>query len=325
MSTQRYISTSFWDDEWIHRLDPSEKLLYMYFMTNTLTNIAGVYKIAVERISYDTGFNENTIQHIFEKFEKSGKVHRKGEYIAIPSWPKHQKWQSKESIRNGIVKILNDFDDEILNWLFLIGYRFDFSLTRYHVGTKGGSTPHQPPMTPPSTDSDQHQPTYLNSDSDIDMNSDIDTDRDASPENPASPFFSISPQKTCIRTNDGSTRINALREIWNSLGLPEMRRTTAVFYPNEMTECLATVSVYSDAEIEEAMKNYHRIITEPDFEIQPQFQYKTFQSFMGKGVERFNANAKPFEAYKKRTQPTSNKKQGMITNLDNIDFDNITF
>jgi len=47
MSTQRYISTSFWDDPWITSLDPSEKLLYLYLMTNTSTNISGVYKLSV--------------------------------------------------------------------------------------------------------------------------------------------------------------------------------------------------------------------------------------------------------------------------------------
>ena len=67
MSTQRYISTSFWDDEWIQTLDPSEKLLYLYFMTNPLTNIAGVYKVTERRVSFDTGFNISTIQHIMSK------------------------------------------------------------------------------------------------------------------------------------------------------------------------------------------------------------------------------------------------------------------
>ena len=74
MATQRYISTSFWDDEWIQELDPSEKLLYLYLMTNPLTNIAGVYKLSIRRISFDTGFTEDIVKNILERFEKDKKV-----------------------------------------------------------------------------------------------------------------------------------------------------------------------------------------------------------------------------------------------------------
>ena len=42
---KRYISTTFWDDEWVQSLDFTEKGLYLYLLTNSLTNIAGVYKL----------------------------------------------------------------------------------------------------------------------------------------------------------------------------------------------------------------------------------------------------------------------------------------
>lgn len=128
MATQRYISTSFWDDEWIQTLDPSEKLLYLYYMTNPLTNIAGVYKIAPRRISFDTGFNTETINYIMQKFEKAGKVYRFGEYVILPSWPKHQKWDKKAMIKSGIISVLQDLPQEILSKLSELGYRFDLSL-----------------------------------------------------------------------------------------------------------------------------------------------------------------------------------------------------
>ena len=124
MATQRYVSTSFWDDEWIQTLDPSEKLLYLYLMTNPLTNIAGVYKITDRRISFDTGFNLDTITHIFRKFEKAGKVYRKGEYVALPSWPKHQKWDKSTKVKEGIDRILKELEPEIIMFLSQIGYRY---------------------------------------------------------------------------------------------------------------------------------------------------------------------------------------------------------
>ncbi len=154
MATQRYISTSFWDDEWIQTLDPSEKLLYLYLMTNPLTNIAGVYKITDRRISFDTGFNLDTIRHILCKFEKAGKAYRKDEYIAIPSWPKHQKWEKNTKVETGIILILKELEPELLGFLIQIEYRYP--IDRLCI-----------PYTYPSNNSDLHSDLHLHLHSDL--------------------------------------------------------------------------------------------------------------------------------------------------------------
>ena len=124
MAKQRYISTSFWDDEWIQTLDPSEKLMYLYLMTNPLTNIAGVYKITLRRISFDTGFNQETITNILKKFQKVGKVYKFQEFVIIPSWPRHQQYEKRTKIRTGIEITLNDLPEELLLFLTSVGYEF---------------------------------------------------------------------------------------------------------------------------------------------------------------------------------------------------------
>jgi hypothetical protein len=161
--TQRYISTSFWDDEWIQTLDPSEKLLYMYLMTNPLTNIAGVYKISVRRICFDTGFNADTIGHIMRKFQTAGKAFRIGEFVAMPAWPKHQKWEKAPKIRDGIIACLKELDSEMLETLIEIKYRFDMKMVFDTL-----SIPYPYPSS------------YL--DTDIDKDTDIDNE-----ETPAAP------------------------------------------------------------------------------------------------------------------------------------------
>jgi len=154
MATQRYISTSFWDDKWIMELDPSEKLLYLYLLTNPLTNIAGIYKITVKRISFDTGFTPDTIGHIFQKFQKANKAHLVGEFIILPSWPKHQHWQDRSKIKTGILIQLSKLPQEIINKAIEFQYAFEI--------------PSDIPHTYPSNYSD----------SDSDSDSDIDTDTD---------------------------------------------------------------------------------------------------------------------------------------------------
>jgi len=162
MATQRYISTSFWDDEWIQTLDPSEKLLYLYLMTNPLTNIAGVYKITVRRMCFDTGFNADTVGHILGKFEKAGKAYIYDEYIVLPSWPQHQKAEDRSKIKKGIDAIIQSLPADIVKYMVSIGYR-------YHI--EGYPYPSN----------------YSDIDSDIDSNSKRETPQ-AAPTPDPSPF-----------------------------------------------------------------------------------------------------------------------------------------
>jgi len=157
MATYRYISTYFWDDEWIQTLDPSEKLLYLYLMTNPLTNIAGVYQITVRRMCFDTGFNSDTVGHILSKFEKAKKVFYHKGWIILPTWPKHQKYESRSKIKTGIDAVLKYLPEEILKYMVSIGYA-------YPIDT----------VSIPYT----YLPNYSDSDSDSDLDSDSDSDLD---------------------------------------------------------------------------------------------------------------------------------------------------
>ena len=116
MSTQRYISTSFWTDKWIRTLDPSERYLYMYLLTNPQTNIAGVYQLTLDRIAFDTGYDERTLRPMLDRFAKAKKAELfDGEYMILPSWPKHQRWETKSKIRDGIVSCLQEVKKSIIS------------------------------------------------------------------------------------------------------------------------------------------------------------------------------------------------------------------
>lgn len=162
MATQRYISTSFWDDAWIQELDPSEKLLYLYLMTNPLTNIAGVYKITVRRIVFDTGFNEETVRRILGRFEADKKACLHGEYIIIPSWPKHQKCETRQKIKDGIQAVIDSLPEEVVEYMVYIGYAYHIEGYPYHRN-------------------------YSDSDSDIDINTDSDSSEESTPPHTSLP------------------------------------------------------------------------------------------------------------------------------------------
>jgi hypothetical protein len=103
----RSVDTHFWDDSYIVSLDPSEKLLFLYLLTNPLTNLAGVYEITVRRIVLDTGYNEETVLKILGRFERDEKVYYQNNYIMFINFQKRQRLNSK-MLKNieGIVESL---------------------------------------------------------------------------------------------------------------------------------------------------------------------------------------------------------------------------
>ena len=128
MSTQRYIDTSFWDDSWIQELDPSEKLLYIYLLTNPLTNIAGIMELTTKRICFDTGFNSDTVGHILKKFENAKKVYQYKSYLIIRNFPKHQQLENYK-IMKGVISILSKLPEDVINFLEEIDYQLDIQKT----------------------------------------------------------------------------------------------------------------------------------------------------------------------------------------------------
>jgi len=94
MDKLRSVNTKFWQDPFIEDLNPTEKLLFLYLLTNPLGNILGIYEISIKRISYDTGIGKETIKKALEGFEKVGKVYYFKEFIILTNFLKNQKLNS---------------------------------------------------------------------------------------------------------------------------------------------------------------------------------------------------------------------------------------
>ena len=176
MATQRYISTSFWDDEWVQELDPSEKLFYIYLLTNPLTNIAGVYKISDKRVAFDCGFSKEVIAELWLRFTRNNKAVRHGEWVIIPAWPRHQRYESRVQIRKGIDKVISELPDEVRKKMVFVGYDYPIDtlsedmhkvLDGIDMVSEGTNTNQEEPTTY------QYHPSYIDSDRDIDTDKEI--------------------------------------------------------------------------------------------------------------------------------------------------------
>ena len=113
MAKERYIDTKFWDDAYIIKLDPTEKLLFIYFLTNPLTNIAGVYEITPRRVAFDTGIDAEMIENILKRFELDKKMFYRESWLIICNFPKYQQYEKNQKIKLGIDHILSHLPDSI--------------------------------------------------------------------------------------------------------------------------------------------------------------------------------------------------------------------
>ena len=95
MAKLRSINTKFWDDRYIRGLRPYEKLLYLYFLTNALTNISGVYEISMDRVEFDTAVPNRLLKPILEKFKADRKITYRDEWLVIHNFIKNQSLNPK--------------------------------------------------------------------------------------------------------------------------------------------------------------------------------------------------------------------------------------
>jgi hypothetical protein len=138
VSKQRLVDTCFWDDGYVVKLDPSEKLLFLYLLTNPLTTLCGVYQIEVRRISFDTGFDADTVGRMLARFERDDKCLYLDGWVAMRNWLKHQRTRNT-SIRKGIDRELSLVPPALADWVRggkKPGHARSRDVTSGHVGSR---------------------------------------------------------------------------------------------------------------------------------------------------------------------------------------------
>ena len=98
MARYRPIKTCFWSDEWVATLKPTEKLLYLYLITNERTNLCGIYRLPIQYISFETGLNQGQLEKAFQSF--GARVMYKNGWVVLKNYKKHQSASPK--IQEGI-------------------------------------------------------------------------------------------------------------------------------------------------------------------------------------------------------------------------------
>lgn len=137
MSKQRYINTKLWSDNWVTNLDPVEKLLFLYLLTNERTNIAGVYELPIKLMAVETGIEKEMVDKILKRFEKDNKIIYKKGWIIIKNFTKHQDLNN-EKIKKGVESIINDIPQYIKDTLS-IPYTYPSNNLNYNSNSNSNS------------------------------------------------------------------------------------------------------------------------------------------------------------------------------------------
>src|SRR3990167_7010957 len=101
MSKSRMINTRFWDDNYTSGLDPIEKLLFLYFLTNTSTSICGIYEIPLKKIANETGIDKEMVEKVLARFTRDGKIFYVNGWVGIRNFIKNQN-QKSPMVQKGI-------------------------------------------------------------------------------------------------------------------------------------------------------------------------------------------------------------------------------
>lgn len=112
MAKSRMVNTVFWEDNYTSNLDPIEKLLFLYFLTNTSTTISGIYQVTLKKVAVETGIDKEMVEKMLLRFERDKKFFYRDGWIGIKNFIKHQNQESPQ-VKKGIERELSNCPDFI--------------------------------------------------------------------------------------------------------------------------------------------------------------------------------------------------------------------
>jgi hypothetical protein len=112
MARHRYINTKIWEDAWFSELDQIEQLVFIFLLTNPMTNLSGAYELSKISIGRSTGLEKRLVDEILQRFERDDKVFYIDGYVILKNFIKHQNYRSP-TIQKGIEREIADLPEHV--------------------------------------------------------------------------------------------------------------------------------------------------------------------------------------------------------------------
>jgi hypothetical protein len=109
MDLRRSVNTKIWSDVWFETISTEEKLLWIYLITNSSTNMLGVYELSERKMSFESGLSLDSIRKAFKGFESLKKAKYINGYVVLYNWIKNQSFNTnmKKSALSDYEKLPN--------------------------------------------------------------------------------------------------------------------------------------------------------------------------------------------------------------------------
>ena len=136
----RILHTKIYKDSFFCELTPTEKLLFIYFITNEKVNIIHCYEITDRETTFDTGVDKNTIATFKEKMIVVQKMFFKGNWVYLRNSCKYEKYVGDKN-ENAKDKLISEMNSVIKDWyISILDTPIDTPIDRGQIGTISHNT-----------------------------------------------------------------------------------------------------------------------------------------------------------------------------------------
>lgn len=110
----RSVYSKIWEDNWFStQLNPLDRYLFLYLLTNQSSTLCGIYEIPIKRISSDTGLDAKDIEDVYFPRMSKKITYYKG-WICIHNWSRYHSEGSPKlqiGIKNDLKAVPKDIMD----------------------------------------------------------------------------------------------------------------------------------------------------------------------------------------------------------------------
>lgn len=124
MSKKTLIDTKFWSDNYICDLDPIEKLVFIYALTNNRISLCGIYEVPIKVMAMETGIDREMLPKILQRLEKAKKIVFRDGWLCIVKYPKHQSY-NKTTMSVAVGREIDQIPKDLLDIFIGYGYPID--------------------------------------------------------------------------------------------------------------------------------------------------------------------------------------------------------
>lgn len=114
----RQINTNFWEDSYIRKLNPVERLAFIFLFTNDRVNLCGVYELTDDRLCYTLGATLETVNKIKHKFESDSKFLFHNDWVYILNYNEHNCFSKAPNVVSTFMKEFNSIPPEVASHFF---------------------------------------------------------------------------------------------------------------------------------------------------------------------------------------------------------------